>query len=943
MQPMRINAIRAILLSFLFTGFAAISFSQNIRGKVFDAKTGEPLAGASVVIKNTKLATYVNLDGSYLFKNVKPGKYNLEIKLVGYKSVKADDIKVSESGITTVADLQLAPATNDLKEVIVSGYTDKHSDFAARNIEKNADIVQNILSEKTIQLLPDVTVANALQRVSGVTIQRDNSGEGRYAIIRGMDQRYNNTLVNGIKIPSPDDKYRFVPMDVFPSEMLERLEVIKALTPNMEGDAIGGSMNLVMKSAPDKFLFTGNVAAGYSAIFSERPFNAFYHGSINKQSPAEINGNSYAATAADFPLNNLHFYNKTSPVNGTFGLTVGDRFLNKKLGIIVSVSYQDFYKGTNSQSLIQSAQPVYIPAGNTPSFTDAYDRQYSTQTNRVGLQNKIDYVFNSRNKISLFNMYVHQNEYQTRFTPDTTVGTNSSAASRSVDVEYRTRWQIQDIYNATLQGDHQINNQVKLNWSGVYSFAKNQVPDMATYDFNANVLFNANGAVTAVDSSTYGTNMTRIWQHNTDQDWAGYLNLTYSPTLFKQAVEFKTGGLYRAKTRTNYYNNYNLVAYNNTVQPFHTIDQVTLAFNPSQDGTGNITAQTANHYTATEDIAAAYIETKFMLTKALQVLGGVRAENTQQEYNTVMPETFNTKSGTINYVDVLPSVHFKYALNTQQNLRLSYFKSISRPGFGDIVPTNNPGEQFNEIGNPYLKHVRADNLDLRYEYFPGHADQLLLGTFYKQLQNPIEYFITRNGGPSALFIQADNVNQATNYGFEAVYTKYFGMFGISANYTYTHSQVTTKKLLYHYVTGIGVRTDSVTQTRPLQGQANNVGNISFLYKNPKIGLEVQLAFSYTGDRIAQVSQWYNLDTWQKPYSQLDLSFEKKLANHFSFYAKVNNITNSPNKLYIKASPSVINQQFAGGYSIPYQTTNAYTTVQKDLYKINFLGGFRYKF
>ena len=103
--------------------------------------------------------------------------------------------------------------------------------------------------------MPDVTLGNTIQRVSGVTIQRTSTGEGRYAIVRGMDQRYNNTLVNGIKIPSPDDKYRFVPLDIFPSELLERLEVIKALTPSMEGDAIGGSVNLVMKNAPRQVCF----------------------------------------------------------------------------------------------------------------------------------------------------------------------------------------------------------------------------------------------------------------------------------------------------------------------------------------------------------------------------------------------------------------------------------------------------------------------------------------------------------------------------------------------------------------------------------------------------------------------------------------------------------------------------------------------------------------
>ncbi len=153
----------------------------------------------------------------------------------------------------------------------------------ARRLEHKADIVQNVLSARAIELSPDLTVGNAMARVSGVSVQRGSSGEGRYAIIRGMDQRYNNVLVNGIKIPSPDDKFRFVPMDIFPSEMLERLEVIKALTPSMEGDAIGGTMNLVMKDAPHDFLLTANVSAGYSTLFfTSGPSQAFTHSGINQ-------------------------------------------------------------------------------------------------------------------------------------------------------------------------------------------------------------------------------------------------------------------------------------------------------------------------------------------------------------------------------------------------------------------------------------------------------------------------------------------------------------------------------------------------------------------------------------------------------------------------------------------------------------------------------------
>jgi outer membrane receptor protein involved in Fe transport len=924
---------------------AFLAHAGTIKGKIRDSKTGEPMTGATVKLEPSHLTTSVQLDGTFSFRHVPAGKYRIIASTIGYQSSQPIDIILESDNDEKAISLDLVPSSTILEQVEVSALS-AGSDRTARRLEQRSDLVQNVLSAHTIEISPDVTVANALQRVSGVVIQRDNTGEGRYAIIRGMDQRYNNTLVNGIKIPSPDDKFRFVPMDIFPSDMVERLEVIKALTPNMEGDAIGGTMNLVMKSAPDRFLFTANAAGGYNTLFNTQSFTSFSHAGVPKQSPAEIHGNGYAANPyTDFPTSNFN-YSNTHPVNSQLGMTIGDRFLDKRLGIILSASFQNFYKGSTWDRLVPDAQPYPQPAPNTPSFSDSYIRQYSNQTNRIGLQNKIDYIFNARNKISLFNMFLHQVDNQVRYTPDTTVGLNSSATQAQLSIENRSTWQIQNIYNATLHGEHQLSDKVNFDWNGVYSIAKKELPDQSWYSFNATV-DRAGGKITQIDSSvTEGSGLLNaLWQHNKDQDLAGYANLSYKPTLFQRDVEFTTGGLYRYKTRDNYYNEYGIDA--DTSGPFHSLASTPRYFSPAQNATGDITAVNANTYTAHEKIAAGYIQAKFMLLKALQVLGGVRVENTQQDYTTVMPETFSGAYGSIHYTDVLPSVHLKYQLTPTQDLRLSYFKSISRPGFGEVVPYDLPtAEQFEEIGNPELKHVRADNLDLRYAWFPGLADQLLIGAFYKQLQNPIEYFVVRGASPSALYIQPQNANQATNFGFEGVFTQYFGKFGISANYTYTHSRITTPKLEYEYVqtpTHSADTTISVNQTRPLQGQADHVGNFSLLYKDPVFGLDVQLAFSYIGNRIAQVSEYYDLDIWQKPIEQLDLSFEKRIFHGFSFYAKVNNLTDSKPKEYIKVPYSVVNGNF-NGYTIPFQDPGSnYTVVQRETFMLNFLAGFRYKF
>lgn len=934
---------RLLLFSSLIILFTFSSVAQTIKGKVDDYKTGEPLAGATVHLTQqgvNKIAP-VNLNGAYIFKNVRTGPYKIQVNYIGYKSSQVYEGNINTTDEIKIINIDLQDASTQVAEVKITAQGNKETDRAARGIEKNANMIQNILSANTIQLLPDVTVANALQRVSGVTIQRSASGEGRYAIIRGMDQRYNSTLVNGIKIPSPDPAFRFVPMDIFPSEMLERLEVIKALTPSMEGDAIGGAMNLVMKSAPNHFVLNVNASAGFSTLFSKgRLFNAFDPSPMH-QSPAMLHGNSYAATYADF--NNQAYTSDQSlnnPLSSTAGLTIGDRFLNNKLGVIVSASYQNVYRGSNSKELTPNAQPTIDPLPNSPQFSDAYDRTYSTQTQRLGIHNKIDYAIDDKNKLSLYNLYIHQSEFESRLTSDTLgLGLNSTAQNKQITISNRSTLIQQTIYNSTLHGDHQLSDKFRFNWDGVYSVANRHMPDRTEFSYDVNRTVNNMGVVT--NQFENNTTLTHHWENNKDRDISGYANLIYTPKIAGHDVEFSAGGLYRHKVRDADYITYKLdgglTYYTNN------FNSLPFTFTPASLGIGSNNPDLQNNYHLTEDDNAEYVQVKFNLFPKLQVLGGVRVENTNMAYTTQSPLTVDQRSGTYIYTDVLPSIHLKYALTDDQNIRASYFASISRPGFGEVVPYKISGEYFDEIGNPKLKHITADNYDVRYEFFPGGADQFLLGSFYKKIYNPIEYFVVRpdGGGPSNQAIQpGNNPSNATNYGFEALATKFFGVIGFSVNYTYTHSRITTPKLLYYRDPTLGLQQKPVEESRPLQGQADNVGNASVLFKSAKLGLDMQLAFVYTGERLNQVSPYYNLDFYQHAYNQLDFSFEKMIGKKLSFYGKLNNLTNAASKVYLKyphASIDSRQQEFLGNQDIKAQTL-----VQSDYYKTSFLGGLRYK-
>jgi len=932
--------------SLLFLSFGLLltfsSMAQTIRVKVTDSKSGEPLIGATIKLtqgKSAKVAS-ANLNGSYSFEDIHSGPYKVSVNFVGYKPSQVFEGTLANNQ-TKIISVPLNDASIDMDETMITGHANKETDRSARGLEKNAPMIQNILSANTIQLLPDVTVANALQRVSGVTIQRSSSGEGRYAIIRGMDQRYNTTLVNGIKIPSPDNQYRFVPMDIFPSEMLERLEVIKALTPSMEGDAIGGVMNLVMKSAPDHFVLSANISGGLSTLFSSsRPFSNF-NSSPNRNSPAAINGNDYAATFSDFNNRALSSQkNLSNPLSSTAGLTIGDRFLDGKLGVIVSASYQNIYRGSDSKQLTPNAQPLALPLPNSPQFSDAYDRQYSTQTQRLGIHNKIDYIIDKNNKLSLYNLYIHQNEYESRIGSDTlSLGLVSTGPNKQVNLSQRNTLTQQSIYNSTLHGDHKLSDKLRFNWDGVYSIASRHLPDRTEFSYDANQTLDINHHIaTEYDNNT---KLTHNWENNTDKDIAGYGNLIYNHTIAGRDVEFTVGGLYRHKNRNADYITYSLNGGKSTLFNGN-FSAIPFAFDNAGQGIGSNNPDLLNNYAVKENDNSEYLQLKFNVIPKLQVLGGVRVENTNMAYTTQAPLTVTQRSGKVLYTDVLPSIHLKYTLSDNQNLRASYFASISRPGFGEMVPYKVAGQYYDQEGNPDLKHITADNADVRYEFFPGGSDQLLVGSFYKRIYNPIEYFVVRDGGPSSQVIKPQNdAGAATNYGFEALATKFFGEIGFSLNYTYTHSRITTSKLLYFNDPVLGFQQSFVDQTRPLQGQANNVGNASILYKSSDLGLDIQLAFVYTGERLAQVSPYYNLDFYQHAYNQLDFSFEKTLVKKLSFYGKINNITNAASKIYLKyphASLDPKQQEF-----LAKQDINNQTLVQSDYYKTMFLGGFRYKF
>ena len=930
---------RLFMSAALLAASATAIQAHTLDGIVKDNKTGEPLIGTVVRVKELpNVGTTTGLDGSFTLHELPDkGKYTLVVSFMAYKTKEivvdvANDDKV---------DIPMDEDLKQLGEVVVTGRREYRSDRSAVESVKNAGNVLNVMSQQSIQLSPDVNVANVLQRVSGVTMERDASGEASYAILRGMDKRYNYTLVNGVKIPSPDDKNRYIPLNIFPSDLMDRLVVSKSLTADMEGDAAGGVVDMVMKDAPSRFQLQANAAIGTTDYFWKdgRDYLTSNRSDYTKKAPYEAFGSEYKASMSDFKNGPMQLKSHSMPApNFIGGLSVGNRFWNDRLGVMLAGSIQNTFRGTertyNSVKMASGEQAMYISKLN--------HRYYSIHDLTTGVHAKVDLTL-PKHKIEWYNMYVRTNSKGVRY--NNSIGTEYIGAnSYTQDDEIRSLSTTQSIFATNLKGTHHLTKNFTLDWSGIFSQAKEEDPDRTYVTLSNSVSTEADADGNILSGNLWDTNKNitktfpkdaeRRFLHNMDTDWAGYINLTYD-THFANDVEalWKAGAQYRRKERSNRYYSYIFSPADNAqdldgngLEQFDNVDWVCK--------TPYSQASQLN-YNSKEHIGGAYAMVT-LKTKLGELIAGFRAEHTNQIYTMLQHFRNMGQTGEQSYWDYLPSASLKWTPTKNMNIRLSYYRSINRPGFYEIVPYQIMGEEYQEKGNPNLKRARIDNIDLRLEWFPSKTEQILAGVFYKYLKDPIEQvFVTSDGKIGAgtdAYYMPDNLGNAKNMGFEIDVIKYIRHFGIKANYTYTYSKITTSKR--EYKEGSAEYKSGVTQSRPLVNQAPHTANISLLYKDTENGWNAQLASSFTGAKLALVSPFKDADQWEKAMFGLDLSAEKQFKNGFSIFFKANNLLDAKRERYLK-TVNESNLQYAD------QKSNK-TIIGTYKYGRTFLLGVRYK-
>ncbi|WP_108425351.1 TonB-dependent receptor [Flagellimonas amoyensis] len=814
-----------------------------VKGTITDSELKTPLPGANVVIVGTTNGTTANFDGQYsLF--VTEGSYELEVSYLGNETKKIN-VEVS-AGEVKILNIELVPQATALDDVVVTGALEGQQ--KALNQQKSADNLKSIVSADQMGKFPDQNSAESLQRVSGVNLQRDE-GDGRFVLVRGLAPQFTNISINGEQIPSPEGESRFVALDAIPSNQLASLEVSKSITPDMDGDAIGGSVNLNTPTATKRQL------------------------SINGSAALEYNGAS----------------EKTL---GQGSINISKRSNDGKFGFIANGSYAGSKKANDRYEFDGWGDQ----GSNDIELLEIAD--YQIERNRFGASTTLDYRGDHSN-FYIRGLFSELREHEVRRRATFETVEEGGETEYTYTKELKDRPENQGVLSLNF-GGNTITPSLIFDYEISYSKAWQDTPrnDQAIFEsdgapFVFNVTDRLNPKLITLDGNGPEANpmtdlgLLEFKEYEKESTLAEDENITFKANLalpFKisdNTGEFKFGGKLRLKDKQFTVRNFELLEYegdesltldtNNFADDFNAIGFMDGSFNThlghyislnsldnyinanqgdfASDADKATEEKTSQEYFASEDVYAAYVMGKINFKK-LMVLGGFRYEATKFAYDSGIFDEEQGEaidvSGDNDYGFLLPMLHLKYNFSENTILRGSATKSYSRPNFLALAQ----GAVFNsadleaEIFNPDLVPVEAINLDIFGEHYFGTVGLLSAGIFYKKLDNFIYQQTTDReyrGIPNVEVTQSVNGDTADLIGFEVGYQQkldflpgFLSGFVLYANYSFTESKAEVQNFS---------EDDEITEI-DLPGQAKHVGNAAVGYNRG--GFDARLSLNYNG-------------------------------------------------------------------------------------------------
>ena len=882
----------------------------KITGIVVDSETDERLAGVAVRVIDMQIRVTTDETGTFSLE-LPSGTYKIQATASLYNTYMVPNFQVNALETPLPLQIRMAPQIVKLDAIKLPVQLSQSSERGLLEQRMRSSRIEDSISTEEISRLPASSAGDAIKRVTGVSIVG-----GRYVFVRGLGERYSNTLLNNVEIPSPEPNRRVVPMDIFPASLLASLQTVKTFTPDQPGGFAGGSVQVFTKDFPEDLTMSLSMSSGFNTQTTGADGLTYPGGNLDflgfddgsRDLPGIVEN-----SAADLPIRERgrftplgftpeqiqefgqSFSNVWSPerqvipVNQSYKFSLGNSntLFGKEFGYLGVISY-----GNSHSYGTQVRNAFRIGLNETLSPVTSYNVERSGNEVDWGGVLNTSLRFSPQHQLSIRTLFTHTAEDETR----TWDGFN---ADRNTDLRsFRLRYVERELFSGQLAGTHDFNfgepeleeleesdvvatanpPDVSMEWRLTYSRASRDEPDTRENIYEDR----GDGTYTFRDVTHSGSRFffdLEDDEYNARADW--------KVPIGAEGL-FKFGGLLRDRSRTFDARRFRFLPSDRVDATVNLSDPPEILFQ-----TKNIaprvfelreSTRATDNYLADHTIYSGYLMLDIPISAKWQFMAGGRLESSAQKVTTYDPFSVTTKPivADLETLDLLPGANLTYRLTERMNLRLAASRTITRPDFRELAPfefTDFVGGR-TVLGNPELERTQINNFDFRWEAFPQIGGVLAISAFYKRFQKPIEQIVQ----PQAeVRITYENADAANNYGLElearqnlGVLTDALRSFSINTNAALISSQVV--------LPDVGIQTSS---ERPLQGQCPYIVNVSVGYEAPNWGITSAIAYNIFGRRLSEVGNHGVPDVYEQPRGQLDVSFSRVVADYYkiSFSAK----------------------------------------------------------
>lgn len=863
-----------------------LSFSQTLfKGVVKDEKTHENLVGVTISIKNTTNGTITNLDGNFQLE-VSPGKHTLVASYISYKTIEYTDIDIRK-GETKTINFSLTESSRDLEEVVVVARKNLEGEKMLTMERQHSTIAVESIGAKEMSIKGLSTVADGVKKITGISMEGNTK-----VFVRGLGDRYSMTSLNGFPIASPNPDNKLIPLTLFPTTVVKNVTVSKVYQPSVFGDYSGAHIDVETKENVGADFITFGISTGGKTNIL---FNDFYSSNKGGKGVPYLGiakGMNLSKSIKDMHSDDFVNYSRQKDPFGTdfsiskntampeFGVELGAgkswKIGRQKLNAMIAVNFNNDYSFyDNAYTSLVNAQGVVRERFN-------YDKYlYETTMTTLG---QVSYTLRNNDMLSYNMMYVNNTEDSYTKRDGVDAEGNELIGSNSIYHRYT-------LLNNQLTGKHEFIGRLYTDWQVSYGKTTSDEPDRRQVMFAKNrdqslSLFKLNQQETM-----------RYFGELFEDEWNGELKVKYNLNKEDKPNFIRVGTSIRDKSRDFYSANfyYNVKALNPTIDNIYNTNSY---LNQENVNNGNITinknSQPRNKYFAGADIYATFVDFEYYPIEELLVAGGVRYERSEQ-WVRYWTDAAEEKKANLNADDFFPALNLKYVVKTNQNIRFSISRTVTRPSFVEMAPFEYQ-EAYGGItsrGYAGIQNGYNTNLDLRYEIFNKGGDMFSIGTYYKHLDTPIEKIQEYSG---SLIQSFRNVDKGTAAGLELEVRKQLTKdlkVDFNASYIYTHISLPENSTY----------TD---KSRQLQGASPYLVNVDLNYA-PKFRNEksasLSLVYNLQGPRINTVGIGGVNNVMEEAFNSLDFVGAYSLSSKMQIKFQAKNLINQDHKFTQKIADS----------------------------------------